>query len=643
MLSDNYSVFIEPYSVLGASFCIGHVNFVGITYNAALYYHTALYCRVTQTCVSYHIIGKRLMTDSPTDLTKVSGWMIYRRLLTYSALYWHYFLISLLGFAAYAATQSALAHTMKYFVDGLQSKDAELLFLIPMAVVAISVVRGVGFFCGNYFMARVSLGLVNDLRKQMFDHMLMLPSFFHDQRNSGELVSMITYNVNQVTSAATNAVKVLFREGLTVIALMAYLLYQNWQLTLVFLLVTPVLAGLILYTSKIFRRMSEKMQASMGQVTHISNEAIQGYRIVRSYGGEHYEQERFHGASDKNTRQGLKFSLISSVQTPVFTFLLSLAIAALMFLVLYMSSDATAGDMVAYVIAAGTLAKPVRQLSEVNSTIQRGIAAAESIFILLDEHAEVDTGSTVVDRISGRIDLRDVSFEYESGKPVLHNINLIIEPGETIALVGRSGSGKSTLANLLLRFYEVSSGEILFDDIELRDFDIDCLRRQIALVNQQVVLFNDTIANNIAYGQLAEVDEAAIVQAAQRANAMEFIETLPEGLQTIVGEDGTRLSGGQRQRISIARALLKDAPILVLDEATSALDTESERNIQDALEAVMVGRTTLVIAHRLSTIEKADRIIVMDHGQIVEQGSHNVLLKLGGHYARLHALQFEDG
>jgi subfamily B ATP-binding cassette protein MsbA len=308
-----------------------------------------------------------------------------------------------------------------------------------------------------------------------------------------------------------------------------------------------------------------------------------------------------------------------------------------------MASDATAGDMVAYVVAAGTLAKPVRQLSEVNSTIQRGIAAAESIFSLLDEDAEVDSGSTVVDRVSGRIDLRDVCFEYETGKPVLHNINLTIEPGETIALVGRSGSGKSTLANLLLRFYDVSSGEILFDDIELRDIDINCLRRQIALVNQQVVLFNDTVAKNIAYGQLADVDGSSIIQAAQRANAMEFIEKLPEGLQTIVGEDGTRLSGGQRQRLSIARALLKDAPILVLDEATSALDTESERNIQQALDAVMIGRTTLVIAHRLSTIEKADRIIVMDHGHIVEQGNHQRLIQLGGHYANLHASQFEDG
>ena len=533
---------------------------------------------------------------------------------------------------------------MKYFVEGLEGTDASLIVFVPLAVIAISLVRGIGFFSGNYFLAKVSLSIVNDLRKEVFSHMLFLPGFYHDQKNSGELVSMITYNVGQVTTAATSAVKVLFREGFTVVALLAYLLYQNWQLTLVFLLVAPVMGGLVAYASKRFRRLSEKMQGTMAQVTHVSNEAIQGYRLVRSYGGEPSEQARFHRVSDSNTQQGLKYSRIQAIQTPVLQMIVAAALAGVMFLVLYMSksSSTTPGDLVAYVVATGLIAKPVRQLTEVNSIIQRGIAAADSIFSLLDQPLEQNTGEVVVERVSGRIELQNVNFAYEADKWVLRDINLIIEPGETVALVGRSGSGKSTLVSLLLRFYELSSGKVLLDDIELKDLEIGCLRRQIALVNQQVVLFNDTVAGNIGYGQLEAVSEQAIEKAASDAYALEFIETLPEGMQTIVGEDGARLSGGQRQRISIARALLKDAPILILDEATSALDTESERNIQQALEAVMVGRTTLVIAHRLSTIEKADRIIVMDQGQIVEQGSHEQLLKMGGHYARLHALQFED-
>ncbi len=581
-------------------------------------------------------------TEQSAAQPGAKGWLIYRRLLSYTRRYWPAFLLSLFGFAVYAGTQAGLAQMLKYFVDGLEARDPHFMIWVPLGVLALSIVRGVGFFGGNYYMSRVSLNVVNDLRKEMFDHMMALPSAYHDQCNSGELVSMITYNVNQVSNAATSAIKVLFREGLSVIALLGYLLYQNWKLTLVFLLITPVLAGLIAYTGKLFRRMSEKMQVSMGQVTHISNEAIQGYRLVRSYGGEDYEQERFHDASDTNTRQGIKYSFAAALQTPVFQVLLAVALAVIMYLVVYMSGSNTTGDIVAYVTVAGMLAKPVRQLTEINATVQRGIAAADSIFSLLDEAPEINRGSQQVERVSGRIEFNNVSFAYEEGRAVLHDINLTIEPGETVALVGRSGSGKSTIASLLLRFYELDSGDILLDDLELRDLDIECLRRQIALVNQQVVLFNDTIARNIAYGQLAAVSDEAIEKAACDAHAMEFIEALPEAMQTIVGEDGTRLSGGQRQRLSIARALLKDAPILILDEATSALDTESERNIQDALDAVMVGRTTLVIAHRLSTIEKADRIVVMDQGRIVEQGSHRELIAKEGHYAKLHALQFKE-
>ncbi len=584
------------------------------------------------------------MSKKQSTENSSSGVVIYRRLLGYTAKYWFFFVVSMLGFAAYAGTQTALAHMMKFFVDGLEGKDNELIVFVPVGVIVISVIRGIGFFAGNYCLAKVSLGVINDIRKQMFDHILVMPSAFHDRKNSGELVSMITYNVNQVSAAATQAVKIIFREGFTVIALLAYLLWQNWQLTLIFILVAPVLGGLVAYASKTFRRVSERMQATMGQVTHVSNETIQGYKLVRSYGGEQYEQRRFHGASDENTRQGLKYNKVQAIQTPVLQCIVALALAAIMFFVLYMANEsgATPGDLVAYVVAAGLIAKPVRNLSQVNSSIQKGLAAADSIFALLDQELEKNSGTIDIERVTGRIEFCHVNFSYEKDRPVLRDINLVIKPGETIAVVGRSGSGKSTLASLLLRFYECGTGEIKFDDYNVETLDIDCLRRQVALVNQQVVLFNDSVANNIAYGQLADVDQVEIEKAATKANALEFIKALPDGMQTIVGEDGTRLSGGQRQRLAIARAILKDAPILILDEATSALDTESERTIQQALEVVMAGRTTIVIAHRLSTIEKADRIIVMDEGQIVEQGSHNDLIRSGGQYAKLHALQFTE-
>ncbi len=569
-------------------------------------------------------------------------WSIYKRLLGYSANYRLFFLISMVGFAAYAGTQAAAAQLVKYFIDGLEGQNADLIYLVPLAGVGISVVRGMGYFSGNFFLAKVALGVVNDVRKQLFDHLLVLPSSYHDKKNSGELVSMITYNVTQMSEAASQAIKIIFRDGFTVIVLLGYLLWQNWQLTLIFILIAPILGVLVGYASKRFRRVSEKMQASMGDVTHIANESIQGYKLVRSYGGEPYEKDRFHAASNENTRQGLKFSKVQAIQTPVLQLIVALAMAGVMFIVLYMAekSGASTSDLVAYVIAAGLIAKPIRSLSEVNSVIQRGIAAAGSVFEQLDSPFEENDGSISIERVTGRIELQNINFSYEFGKQVLRDINLLIEPGETIAIVGKSGSGKSTLASLLLRFYDCSEGSITFDGVDIGDLKIESLRRQIALVNQQVILFNDTIANNIAYGQLSNVDAGAIKKAAVEANALDFINQLPEGMDTLVGEDGTRLSGGQRQRIAIARALLKDAPILILDEATSALDTESERNIQDALDAVMKGRTTIVIAHRLSTIEKADRIVVMDQGEIVEQGKHNDLLDLKEHYARLHTMQY---
>ena len=588
---------------------------------------------------------KSLTTIEEASSKSDSGWQIYRRLLGYSGRHWPLFILCVLGFAAFGGAQAGFAHTIKLFLDSVESADLDAAYDIPLLIIIIALIRGLGYFFGTYSLARISFYVVNDLRKELFDHLLLLPGKVHDRFNSGELVSMIIYNVTQVSNAASQAIKVIIREGLTVAALLGYLFWQDWQLTLVFLLIAPVLGGLVSVASRHFRRLGTKMQVSMGKVTHVANESIQGYRIVRSYGGERYEQRRFHAASDDNTRQSIKFSFVDALQTPIMAMIVAVALAAVMAALLYrsaMTPGVTAGDLVAFIGAAGLIAKPVRSLTQVNAIIQQGIAAANSIFEMLDLPPETNNGHEKLDRVEGRIEFKDVSFGYQPDQPVLKNINLAIEPGETVALVGRSGSGKTTLVSLLSRFYELDSGEIRVDGIPLGDIEIASLRQQIALVNQQVVLFNDTVARNIAYGQLTDQERTAIERAATDANALDFIRQLPDGFDTIVGEDGTRLSGGQRQRLSIARALLKDAPILVLDEATSALDTESERAIQSALLAVMEGRTTMVIAHRLSTIENADRIVVMDQGCIVEQGSHRELMALNGLYSHLHSRHFEN-
>jgi subfamily B ATP-binding cassette protein MsbA len=396
-------------------------------------------------------------------------------------------------------------------------------------------------------------------------------------------------------------------------------------------------------TSRKFRKQSHKIQAAMGDVTHVTSETISGYRVVRSFGGEEYEARRFYQASEANRQRGLKMTRTGAVFTPMLQLVTFSAMATVMFLVLFLRGDSTVGDLVSYITAAALLPKPIRQLSEVSANIQKGIAAAESIFDQLDEESETDAGTVERDRVSGRIEVRDLDFCYpNTEKNVLEGINFSVEPGQMVALVGRSGSGKSTLVSLIPRFYHHNEGHILIDEVDVEDYRLRNLRRHIALVTQHVTLFNDTIANNIAYGDLAGAPREAIEQAAEAAYAKEFIDKLPQGLDTMVGENGVLLSGGQRQRLAIARALLKDAPVLILDEATSALDTESERHIQKALDRVMQGRTTLVIAHRLSTIEKADIIMVMDQGRIVERGSHAELIAQNGYYARLHSMQFRD-
>nr|WP_286944616.1 lipid A export permease/ATP-binding protein MsbA [Pseudomonas sp. UBA6718] len=595
------------------------------------------------------------MADQSSDAAQASSLKIYLRLLGYVRPYAGLFMVSILGYVIFASTQPMLAGILKYFVDGLSNpqavlfpnvpylRDLQLLQTVPLLIVLIAAWQGVGSYLGNYFLARVSLGLVHDLRIALFDSLLALPNRYFDSHNSGHLISRITFNVTMVTGAATDAIKVVIREGLTVIFLFAYLLWMNWQLTLVMLAILPLIGLMVTSASKKFRKQSKKIQVAMGDVTHVASETIQGYRVVRSFGGEAYESGRFVRASQDNTDKQLRMTKTGAVYTPMLQLVIYSAMAVLMFLVLFLRGDATAGDLVAYITAAGLLPKPIRQLSEVSSTIQKGVAGAESIFEQLDEAPEVDRGSIERERVSGTLEIRNLSFQYPgSEKRVLDDISFSAEPGQMIALVGRSGSGKSTLANLIPRFYHHETGQILLDGVDVEEYRLRNLRRHIALVTQQVTLFNDTVANNIAYGDLAGAPREAIEQAVEAAYAKEFIDKLPQGLDTEVGENGVLLSGGQRQRLAIARALLKDAPVLVLDEATSALDTESERHIQAALDRVMTGRTTLVIAHRLSTIEKADLILVMDQGQIVERGTHLELLALNGFYARLHALGLDQ-
>ncbi len=591
----------------------------------------------------------------PAPSSSTSSLRLYLRLLGYLRPMLGWFAISLLGFVIFASAQPMLASVLKYFVDGITASSSstlqnlpligrlDLTYAVPLMMVLIVFWQGIGSFLGNYYLARVSLGLINDLRRALFGSLFHLPNTYFDQNNSGHLISRIAYNVTMVTGAATDAIKIMIREGLTVVFLFGYLIWMNWKLTLVMVAILPVIGIMASGASRKFRKQSKKIQAAMGDLTHIASETIQGYRVVRSFGGERYESERFRIASEENTRKQLRMARTGATFTPALQLVTFSTMAVLLLLVLVMRGDSTAGDLVAYITAAGLLPKPIRQLSEVSATIQRGLAGAESIFEQLDETPEPDRGTVEQERITGRIEVRQLSFRYPgSDKLVLDDINFTIEPGQMVALVGRSGSGKSTLANLLPRFYQHDQGQILVDGLAVEDYALRNLRRHIALVTQQTSLFNDTVANNIAYGDLAGAPRDAIERAAEAAHAKEFIELLPEGFDTLVGENGVLLSGGQRQRLAIARAILKDAPILILDEATSALDTESERHIQNALDRVMANRTTLVIAHRLSTIEKADVIMVMEHGRIIERGSHAQLLAADGHYARLHAMQFRE-
>jgi len=582
-------------------------------------------------------------TQSPPTDSSAASLQVYLRLLSYLRPYWAASAISVVGFVIYSVSQPAMAQYLEYLLGFIEAEERGPLWLPSLIVVGIIAVRSLGAFLGNFYLAKVSFRVVDRLRVDLFNHMVYLPGLYFDKNESGRLMSMVTYNVNNVTTAASDALKTMLREGMTVVALMIYLFYKDWRLTLLMLAVVPVIALLVGYVGKRLRRLSTQVQHSMGEITQVSAEMVQGYRVMRSFGGEEYEKRRFATASWRNYLQNVKISLTASLNTPLIQMLIALAMATLLWVALGYMSISDSGAFVAYFLAVGMVLKPMRQLSEVVPIVQKGVAAADSVFQVLDQPCEPDEGEHRTQRAQGKISLQEISFSYdEDERSALNQLSLEVSPGEVVALVGRSGSGKSTLVSLLARFYGHYSGRIYLDDVEIRDYQLENLRAQIALVTQHVVLFNDTVARNIAYGHLEQASDADIRRAASLANALDFIEKLPEGFNTVIGEGGARLSGGQRQRLAIARAILKDAPILILDEATSALDNESERAIQAALETVCRGRTTFVVAHRLSTIENADRIAVLDQGRIVEQGSHAELIALQGYYARLHSATTAD-
>ncbi len=569
---------------------------------------------------------------------------LYLRLLGYVKHYWRTFAISILAMAVTAATEPLLPALLKPMLDGtFVHKDDTVIKLAPLLILVIFFVRGVASFVGTYAIGWVGNKVVMDLREAMFHKLLTLPTRFYDDHATGNLISKLTFDVTQVTAAATNVVTVSIKDSITIVGLLGWLFYLNWKLTLLSFVMLPIIAIILKVINGRMRNASRDSQRAMGDITQVIEESVAAHKVVKLFGGQRYESDRFNDQANWVRRHAMKQAMAAAANVPIVQMVAAAALSIIVYLATVQSrSDETSvGGFLSFIVAMMMLTAPIKRITGVSEFLQRGLAASESIFELLDTPGEINAGEVNIGRANGRIGFEHVSLSYnDDEKLALRDICLDIPAGQAVALVGASGGGKSTLANLVPRFYQPSSGRITLDGHDLADLTLASLRANIALVSQEVVLFNDTVAANIAYGQMREVPEAEIIAAAQAAYAMEFIRDMPQGLNTLVGERGVKLSGGQRQRIAIARAILKNAPILILDEATSALDSESERYVQAALETLMQGRTSLVIAHRLSTIEKADRIAVLQKGEIVEIGTHRELLEKGGVYAQLHRIQF---